>query len=71
MAGTRMKWEGRWDQLKGKAKKIWADLTDDELGQVEGDYDKTVGVIKERSGETIESIEDKLDRAWDDDKREI
>lgn len=66
MAGTRLKWEGRMDQLKGKARKIWADLTDDELGQAEGDYDKTIGVIKERTGESIESIEDKLDREWRD-----
>ncbi len=22
---TQMKWEGRWDQLKGKAKQAWGD----------------------------------------------
>ena len=64
MAGTKMKWEGRWDQLKGKAKQIWGDLTDDELDKVEGDYDRTVGVIKERTGESIEDIEGKLDREY-------
>ena len=62
MAGTKMKWEGRWDQLKGKAKQVWGTLTDDELDKAEGDYDRTVGVIKEKTGETLEDIEDKLDR---------
>lgn len=64
MTGTKMKWEGRWDQLKGNAKKLWGQLTDDELDQVEGDYDKTVGIIKERTGESAEEIESKLDREY-------
>lgn len=66
MGGTKLKWEGRWDQLKGSAKKIWGNLTDDELDKVEGDYDKTVGIIKEKSGETLEDIEGKLDREYRD-----
>lgn len=28
---TQRKWEGRWDQLKGKAQQIWGDLTDDDV----------------------------------------
>jgi uncharacterized protein YjbJ (UPF0337 family) len=62
MAGTKMKWEGRWDQLKGKVKQVWGEITDDDLDKLEGDYDRTVGVIKERTGESLEDIESKLDR---------
>ena len=61
MGGTKLKWEGRWDQLKGKAKQVWGSLTDDELEKAGGDFDRAVGVIKERTGESIESIEGKLD----------
>ena len=55
------KWDGRWDQLKGKAKQAWGDLTDDDLDVAEGEYDEFVGRIKERVGETEESIRTRLD----------
>jgi uncharacterized protein YjbJ (UPF0337 family) len=54
---TKQKWEGRWDQLKGRVKTLWGTLTDDELTKVQGDYDRTVGLIKERTGKTQEEIE--------------
>lgn len=43
------KWEGRWDQLKGRAKQAWGNLTDDDLDVAEGNYDELVGRIKERT----------------------
>ncbi|MEX0797774.1 MAG: CsbD family protein [Acidimicrobiia bacterium] len=58
---TKMKWEGRWDQLKGKAQQTWGDLTNDDLDVAEGNYDEFVGKIKERTGETAEDIKRKLD----------
>lgn len=58
--GTQTKWEGRWDQLKGKVKQTWGDLTDDDLDVAEGNYDELVGRIKERTGETQEQIEERL-----------
>jgi uncharacterized protein YjbJ (UPF0337 family) len=59
-SATNTKWDGRWDQLKGRVKKLWGQITDDELKQAEGDYLRTVGLIKERTGETEEAIEKKL-----------
>ena len=52
-----MKWEGRMDQLRGKARKIWGVLTDDELDQAKGDYERTIGIIKEKTGLAAEEIE--------------
>jgi uncharacterized protein YjbJ (UPF0337 family) len=60
--GTKMKWEGRWDQLKGKAQQMWGDLTDDDLDVAEGNYDEFVGRIKERTGESEEKIRRRLER---------
>lgn len=57
---TRTKWEGRWDQLKGKAQQTWGQLTDDDLDVAEGNYDELVGRIKERTGESAEEIKDRL-----------
>lgn len=60
MSATTQKWEGRWEQLKGKVKKVWGAITDDDLTQAEGDYERTIGVIKEKTGEAREEIEKKL-----------
>ncbi len=57
---SKLKWEGRWDQLKGKAQQTWGDLTDDDLDVAEGNYDEFVGRIKERTGESREEIEKRL-----------
>jgi uncharacterized protein YjbJ (UPF0337 family) len=56
-----MKWEGRWDQLKGKAQQSWGELTDDDLDVAEGNYEEFVGRIKERTGESIEDIKRRLE----------
>lgn len=60
MGGASTKWEGRWDKLKGKAKQTWGELTDDDLDVAEGNFDEFVGRIKERTGETREKIENRL-----------
>ncbi len=57
---TRMKWEGRWDQLKGQIKQTWGDLTDDDLDVAEGNYEELIGRVKERTGESAEEIERRL-----------
>jgi uncharacterized protein YjbJ (UPF0337 family) len=59
-SSTSQKWEGRWDQLKGKARQLWGDLTDDDFDRAKGQYEELVGIIKERTGETREDIENRL-----------
>ncbi len=59
-SATGQKWEGRWDQLVGKAKKLWGNLTDNDLMKVKGDYDQLIGQIKEQTGKTREEIEQAL-----------
>jgi len=62
-SGTSDKWSGRWDQLKGKVRSIWGDLTDDELDKLKGDYQQLIGKIKEKSGQTQEENERRLNAA--------
>jgi len=57
---TEQKWTGRWEQVKGKAKQLWATLTDDDLNRAEGNYEELVGLINERTGESREHIEELL-----------
>ncbi|WAS89747.1 CsbD family protein [Nannocystis punicea] len=52
--------QGKWEQLKGKAKTLWGNLTDDDFLKAEGNADKLCGIIQERSGERREEIERKL-----------
>ena len=53
--------EGKWKQLRGAIKETWGDLTDDELDQISGRYDKFVGKLQERYGYTREEAENELD----------
>ncbi|MGC3974448.1 MAG: CsbD family protein [Nitrospira sp.] len=54
--------KGKWVQFKGEVKKQWGKLTDDDLKQVEGDYDKFLGRIQERYGDKKEEV-----MRWADD----
>ena len=53
--------KGKWDQIKGRAKKAWGELTDDDFKRAEGSVDKLYGVIQQRFGDTKEAIKNKLD----------
>lgn len=59
-SSTTQKWTGRWEQLTGRVKEFWGDVTDNDLKRVEGKYDQLVGLIHERTGETREEIERRL-----------
>ncbi len=48
--------KGKWVQFKGEVKKQWGKLTDDDLMQIEGDYDKFVGRVQERYGDKKEDV---------------
>ncbi len=53
--------QGQWTQVKGEAKRRWGKLTDDDLTEVEGNYDKLLGKIQERHGESRENIKKWMD----------
>jgi uncharacterized protein YjbJ (UPF0337 family) len=56
---------GKWNQIKGRAKKAWAELTDDDFERAEGSMDKLHGIIQEKVGDTKEKIKAKLDALLD------
>lgn len=53
---------GQWEQIKGRAKKAWGELTDDDFTKAEGSADKLYGVIQAKFGDTKEAIKSKLDK---------
>lgn len=42
--------KGKWGQFKGELKRQWGKLTEDDLMQIEGNYDKFIGKVQERYG---------------------
>jgi len=54
--------KGKWEQLTGRAKRAWGELTDDDLKKAEGSADKLYGIIQEKFGDTKEAIITRLDK---------
>ena len=51
---NKLQMKGSWNELKGKLKQKYAQLTDDDLKYVEGKDDELVGRIQKRLGVTLE-----------------
>ena len=51
---------GQWNQLRGKVKEKWGQLTDDDLRLVGGNIDQLIGRIQQKTGETKEKLRDFL-----------
>lgn len=57
---TKLRFEGKFDEYKGRIKEAFGDLTDDELRQTGGKWDQLVGTIKQKTGHAAQEIEEKL-----------
>jgi uncharacterized protein YjbJ (UPF0337 family) len=72
--GDTMNWdriEGNWQQLKGRVKEQWGDMTDDDLDVIAGRRDQLAGKIQERYGiardeaeRQVKNWEDSADETW-------
>jgi uncharacterized protein YjbJ (UPF0337 family) len=49
--------EGNWNEIKGKLRQKWGQLTDDDLPQIRGEADQIIGIIQRKTGEAREAIE--------------
>jgi uncharacterized protein YjbJ (UPF0337 family) len=52
----RLQISGKWDEIKGKVKQKWGNLTDDDLMYEEGQDDELIGRIEKKTGEAADSI---------------
>ena len=52
--------KGNWEELKGKLKQKYADLTDDDLLYEEGQRDEMMGKLQQKLGKTQEEIADTI-----------
>jgi len=54
--------EGSWNEIKGKLKQKYGDLTDDDLTFAEGKEDELYGRLQKKLGKTKEEIRDEIER---------
>lgn len=52
----KLRFKGSWNEVKGKIKQKWGDLTDDDLKFQEGKEDELVGRIQRKTGESREEV---------------
>lgn len=62
MSALGDKIRGNWNQVKGKLKQEYGELTDDDLTYAEGQEDELIGRIQEKTGKTKEEIQETIDR---------
>ena len=59
METWKLKLNGSWNEVKGKIKKEYGDLTDDDLTYEDGKDDELLGRIQQKVGKTKEEL-----KAW-------
>lgn len=52
--------KGNWNQLKGKLKEQYGDLTDNDLVYEEGKEDQLIGRLQEKLGKSREEVVDTI-----------
>lgn len=56
------RFKGNWNELKGKLKQKYADLTDDDLKYAEGKEDELYGRLQKKLGKTKDEIKSEINR---------
>jgi uncharacterized protein YjbJ (UPF0337 family) len=53
---NKLQIKGNWNEIKGKLKQKFADLTDDDLTFAEGKEDEMLGRLQQRLGKSEEEV---------------
>lgn len=54
--------KGNWNEMKGKMKQKYADLTDDDLTYIEGKEDELLGRLQKKTGKARQDLVDEINR---------
>ena len=58
---NKLEIKGSWNELKGKLKQKYGDLTDDDLKYAEGKEDELYGRLQQKLGKTKEEVKKEID----------
>lgn len=56
MEDWKLKLQGNWNEVKGKMKQAYADLSDDDLKREDGKDDELFGRIQQKLGKSKEEV---------------
>lgn len=56
----KLEHKGTWNEVKGRMKKSYASLTDDDLTYTEGQEDQMLGKIQQKLGKTRDEVIDMI-----------
>ena len=59
--------KGQWNELKGRVKERWGELTNDDLDRIEGRRDQLVGAIQQQYGRARDEAEREVER-WESEQ---
>lgn len=68
---NRDQFKGAWKQFKGELKTQWGKFTDDDLMQIEGDYDKFIGTVQKHYGDKKDEVTRWSDKWFQDYGTEV
>jgi uncharacterized protein YjbJ (UPF0337 family) len=56
MEDWKLKLDGKWNEMKGKMKRAYGNLTDDDLKREQGKDDEWIGRLEKKLGKTKEEV---------------
>jgi len=62
MGMTTMNLKGHWNEIKGKLKQKYGQLTDDDLAFAEGKEEELLGRLQQRLGKSKEDVRAEIER---------
>ena len=57
---NKLQFKGSWNEIKGKLKQKYAQLTDDDLKYVEGKDDELLGRLQQKLGKSAEEVREMI-----------
>jgi uncharacterized protein YjbJ (UPF0337 family) len=58
----KLQFKGSWNEIKGKLKQKYAQLTDDDLTYAEGKDDELIGKLQKKLGKSAEEVRQMLEQ---------
>jgi uncharacterized protein YjbJ (UPF0337 family) len=59
---NKQEMKGSWNEMKGKLKQKYGELTDDDLTYAEGKEDELYGRLQQKLGKTKEEVKKEIDQ---------
>lgn len=59
---TELKVKGNWNEIKGKAKQLYSELTENDLSYEEGQEEEFFGNLQKKLGKSISEIKSELNK---------